>query len=726
MSKNLNTLSQRLFSCTHKTDPVLSPIANSEKRRRYFFKVIISFIIASTYIFGLLNFYLDRPLMVGLHNLLFGVLFTICLVLRKWRFELILTVTALLFQVFIFIHAYYLLPAKQMEIGLGILTCLLPIFVGGFRLWYFFISNFILYHLILFSVDYAAVFYFKYSFYVVMFIMTYTIVRENRTYEKKLFVQKDKIQQDAQELLELDELKTRFFANVSHELRTPLTLVLSPIESILNSQELSDRNTNYLRLMQKNGEKLRYRINELLELSRLDANKLSAKQGPIAVHAFTKRIVAAFEGEADLKNIQLNYINELPEDLYLSLDGAKLEIILTNFLSNALKFTLQGGNIDVTIRQQDQQLHISVQDSGIGIPTTDLPHVFKRFYQVKGQAYQVGSGIGLALCKELAELQKGKVGVKSELGQGSTFFVELPFVETDAPSQQEEELKLTEDSIEGLVKKAAAIPAANRPTILVVEDNTDLQGYLQLILSDKYQVKLAENGQVALDYLNSIYSNPLSTTNPWPSLIISDIMMPVMDGMELLKQLKASENWLHLPFIMLTAQQHTNLKIKALRIGVDDYLTKPFKEVELLARVDNLIQNKQLRLMQKATSALTETTEDLTNKLTAADLAWLKTVETKILDNVKNTQYKLSDLAAELFITPRTLQTKIKKITGQTPKQYQRNIQLDHARKILKSGAVQTVSELSYELGFEDASYFSRIYKKAFGVSPREELDLQG
>ncbi|MEM1124989.1 MAG: ATP-binding protein, partial [Bacteroidota bacterium] len=501
-------------------------------------------------------------------------------------------------------------------------------------------SNFILYHLILFSVDYEAVFYFKYSFYIVMFIMTYTIIRENKIYEKKLFVQKDKIQRDAQELRALDELKTRFFANVSHELRTPLTLVLSPIESILNSKELSDRNTNYLQLMQKNGEKLLHRINELLELSRLDAKKLTTKDSAVAIDTLTKRIVATFEGEADLKNIQLHYLNELPKGIHLLLDGAKLEIILTNFLSNALKFTLQGGSIDVTIRQQDQQLHISVQDSGIGIPTTDLPHVFKRFYQVKGQAYQVGSGIGLALCKELAELQKGKVGVKSELGQGSTFFVELPFVETAAPSQQEGELKLTEENTEDLVKKEVAIPAANRPTILVVEDNADLQGYLQLILSDKYQVKLAENGQVALDYLDSVYADPFSTTNPWPSLIISDIMMPVMGGMELLKQLKASENWLHLPFIMLTAQQHTKVKIEALRIGVDDYLTKPFKEVELLARVDNLIQHKQQQLSQKIIPPPTETA-DSSPRLTAADLAWLKTVETKILDNVKNTQYKL-------------------------------------------------------------------------------------
>ena len=689
-------------------------VSRSEKRKRYFFKVIVVLFLISAYAFALLNFILGKPLVVVFHNLLFGILFTVCYFLSNKHFERIILILGILFQLFIFGHAFYLLPGKQIEAGLGVLTCVLPIFVVGPRLWYFFISNFILYHLVLFNVDYEHIFYFQYLFYIVLFIMTYTLVSENQEYEKELLVQRDKIQQDAQELRAMDQLKTRFFANISHELRTPLTLVLSPIESILKSKELSNRNATYLQLMQQNGRKLLQRINELLELSRLDAKKQTLHKTPVPLNALTKQIFAAYEGAAHLKDIQLNYTNTLSEDLHLLLDGPKVEMILSNFLSNALKFTQKNGTISLAIFKKNQNLRIQVKDSGIGIPPAARTAIFNRFYQVKGVDYQQGSGIGLALCKELANLHNGKVGVESELGQGSTFFVALPFEEIIVPIEKVIMLESPLKRIARVETKSLSPIGKNRPTVLVVEDNLDLRSYMQLMLSEKYQVHVAENGQVALDYLTV-------ATNSLPSLIISDIMMPVMDGMTLLKAIKQNEKWLAIPVIMLTAQKHTDVKIEALRIGVDDYLTKPFKEVELLARVDNLIQNTQQRLLQNRDSAIPPT-NDLP-KITTADMAWLKTIETKIQDNIKNSQFKLSDLAADMYITPRTLQQKIKKLTGNTPKKYQRNIQLHHARKILKSGAVKTVSELSYELGFEDATYFSKLYQKEFGVRPKAELD---
>lgn len=697
-------------------------ILGSKRRQQYFLRLVLLLLIGSAFTVGFLNFYLGKPLLNGFYNIGFSIIFTFIFLVRHWNIEIALLLGALFFQVFIFGHAYYLLPGKQIEAGFGVLTSILPIFLTGKRLWGIFILNFILYHLVLWHVQYENIFMFQYGFYIVIFIMINAIIKENQQYELALLVQRDKIKRDAETLRELDELKNQFFANISHELRTPLTLILSPIDTILKSNDLSNRNYTYMQLMQQNGQKLLRRINELLELSRLGANKLEVVTTPVNIYTVTKQIAASYEGAANLKSVELNYINEIEEDTILKLDHPKIEMILSNYLSNALKFTPKGGTITLHIKKIAQNLQISVQDTGIGIPKSALHRVFDRFYQVKRTDYYEGTGIGLSLCKELAELQQGKVWVESKMNQGSTFYVQLPFVETitTAPAQ---------DSIPIVTKNTPSIPAipsthnSDRPTILIVEDNADLRTYMQLLLSEKYNVLLAENGQVALERLtggdeqSGELSPPFKGSIDPCQLIISDIMMPVMDGMTLLKKLKQADKFRHIPVVLLTAQKHTAVKIDALRIGVDDYLTKPFLAEELLARVDNLIENTTQRLQT------TVETPPETPKISAHDMKWLKTIEQKILENLGNSQFKLNDLAAVLLITPRSLQQRVKTLTGQTPKKYQRSIQLNYARTKLKSGEIKTVSELSYQLGFEDQHYFSKLYKKEFGISPKQELN---
>ena len=698
------------------TVPTEIIITGNEARKIYFFKVMLQLLIGAAYLFGIMNFVANKPPINGLFNLIFGVIFTIIFFTRNKHLELSLLLGGIFFQIFIFGHSYFLLPGKQIEIGFGVLTAILPVFVGGYRLWFFFIGNLILFHIVLFGVGYENTFIFQYGFYIVMFVFINTIYKENQEYERALIIQKDKIKRDAEILQEADELKTRFFANISHELRTPLTLLLSPMEIILNSNELSNRNYTYFQLMQQNGQKLLKRINELLELSRLGAKKLEIKEEAVNIYQLTKQIAATYESVAKLKNVTLDYINEIADTTNLKLDIPKVEMIVSNYLSNAIKFTPKDGKITLRVSKVANSLQISVQDTGIGIPKEGLEKVFNRFYQVKRADYKEGTGIGLALCKELAELHRGKVWVESEIGKGSIFFVQLPFKETfDDVETTEDVTNKPIESIESIKQKDKEITSfskLHRQMVLVVEDNADLRSYMELLLSDEYEVITIKNGKEALEWLAD------SSFNRQPSLIISDIMMPIMDGITLLKALKNTDEFRHIPVIMLTAQKHTDVKIDALRIGVDDYLTKPFEVQELLARVRNLIENTT----QRITAIPTVKTTKRDTTVTAFDIQWLKTVEDKILENISDNKFTLNHLAAEINVSTRTLQLKIKAITGQTPKKYQRSIQLHHARKLLKSGEIKTVSELSYQLGFEDQHYFSTLYKKEFGVTPRQEL----
>ena len=249
----------------------------------------------------------------------------------------------------------------------------------------------------------------------------------------------------------------------------------------------------------------------------------------------------------------------------------------------------------------------------------------------------------------------------------------------------------------------------DRLPILVAEDNTDLRHYITLLLSDKYQIIAVENGQAAIEQLKS--SGP-------PALIISDLMMPIMDGMALAKRVKGNKDWCLVPIVILTARQSTEIKIDALRIGVDDYLTKPFKEEELLVRIDNLIQNRSNR----ALSTEEEEEETLPINIAPTDLQWLGELEAIISNQLANPKFKLIEAASLMNMSYRRLQQKLKAITGLTPKQYQRSIKLARARELLKSGNIQTVTEVMYQLGFDNHHYFSKLYREAFGVMPSEEL----
>ena len=426
---------------------------------------------------------------------------------------------------------------------------------------------------LLFSIGYAYTFWRTYIFK----LRQEHLEQEIQKATQQIRADKKTIEAQAEDLRKLDELKTRFFANVSHELRTPLTLMLGPIKSVLKRQNIDNKSHTFLSTAEQNGHKLLKLVNEILDLNKLEAGKLALKEETVHFYSFIKRLTSSFMSYAESTNVLFLFDYQLEKDVHLLLDKHKLETILNNLLSNAFKFTPKDGKIEIKILEKTDKIQILVKDTGRGIHPEDLPNIFDRFYQSKQKgAAEGGTGIGLALCKEFSELLGGKIWVESQYGEGAQFYVEIPKTEI---------LKTTSDvdyqiSQEPLTLASTPIKQTisfdkNKNTLLIVEDNASLQNYLKLILEEEYQIVTANNGAEALEILEKNKVN----------LIISDIMMPIMDGYALLKELKENNQYRSIPVIMLTAKADKEDKLNALRIGVDDYLLKPFDEDELLVRI---------------------------------------------------------------------------------------------------------------------------------------------
>lgn len=530
------------------------------------------------------------------------------------------------------------------------------------------------------------------------------------------------------ELKELDTLKSQFFANISHELRTPLTLVLGPVEALmeLHYGELTEQQLQVLRTVRRNGKQLLSLIEEVLDLSKLEATKLELKETEVPFYPYFKRLYHAFESAADLKKIEYQLFYLLDETLTVQLDKKKFEKIVNNLISNAIKYTPKGGKVQISVDEtfDSDSIQVKIKDSGKGIHPDDIPHIFDRYYQSKRPNATVdgGTGIGLALAKQFALLFGGELSVQSKLGKGTTFVLTIP-------------KKAVENSIiDFLDKDADRVPAAitpyaaanqenkQLPTVLIVEDNQDMQHFIQSILAPHYNLITTENGRQGLRVLHQ----PKQTID----LIISDVMMPEMDGFELLEKVKNHPKWLTLPMIMLTARATITDKLKALTIGVDDYMTKPFSPNELLVRIQNLLKNHELRQKQlassqnlpKASKGKSKTKSQKTG-LTVADTKWIRQVEQIVLREIGNKYYSFAHLADEMALSERQVHRKIKQITGLTPNKYLREIRLHQARQLLVSGNYTTISEVAYAIGFEDPHYFSKLYFNRFGRKPISYLN---
>lgn len=576
----------------------------------------------------------------------------------------------------------------------------------------------------------SAGFLFVTNIYLVFKYRTAQLKRQKKVLEAEVARRTETISKQAKELKSLEQLKSRFFANVSHELRTPLTLLLGPVNTLLKDKKEDSKDHQLLHFVKRSGNQLLKLINEILDLSKLESGKIKIQEEPLHFYKFLNTIIAQFQSYADSEAVKFSIDYQGNKELSLLLDKDKVEKIIQNYLSNALKYSPPKSEVIFRIQEHKERILMSVHDKGPGIHPEDRPHIFDRFYQSKKDTStpKGGTGIGLSLVKELAELLDGKVWVESEVGKGSVFYFQFPKktvvgsrLSVDGFDHQKNKSALKTELSPKLEKENISQPISTKPqsttdnqqlkTILLVEDNPDLRKYIKILLAD-YNVITAENGKAGLNCL---------LQNEDCQLIISDLMMPVMDGFEFLETVKSDDRWRHIPVIMLTAKVNAKAKLKALRIGVDDYLTKPFSEEELLTRIQNLLGNLQIRMELFATQ---EKVAEAPNSpvIAAVDTKWLKEVEDIL--NIKLPEYHLTmdKVAEELFISTRQLNRKIKKLTGLTASQYLQEMRLQQAKEYLLAGKYSTIKELSQAVGFTSSRYFSLLFQKHFGSLPSSYL----
>lgn len=542
------------------------------------------------------------------------------------------------------------------------------------------------------------------------------------------------ISEQAAQLRQLDKVKSRFFANVSHELRTPLTLMLAPISSLLKQPSTKEQQESLLQIAQNNGRQLLRLVNEILDLTKLETAQLELNENPIQLYTLLSRLVANFESHAKQKQVGLTLDYQIPKQLMVHVDDDKLEKVVNNLLSNAIKFTLPKGKVELIVTSTVSKLQLQVQDTGQGIHPDDLPHVFNRFYQSKQSdaPIQGGTGIGLALCREYAHLFKGSIRVESEWGKGSVFIFEFP--KKVAVSQDLNDSEAITDITHPLpvITNDSSIDKISSPskaTLLLVEDNLQLQAYLKYILEPLYQVKTALNGQEALNIIQTLQdsSSNNGTANATNiDLIISDVMMPVMDGFTFLQHLKSNATLLDFPVIMLTARAEKEDKLRALRIGVDDYLLKPFEEEELLARIENLLKNRAARRLFSQTEviepvdATSDTSSPSPPPLSQETQAWLEQLENAVQKGIQNFNFNTEALAQEMALSRRQLNRKIKKLTGLTTGEYIREIRLQTARYLLETRKYDSVKAVAYSVGWKTLDYFTKQFRERFGKNPSD------
>lgn len=546
---------------------------------------------------------------------------------------------------------------------------------------------------------------------------------KQRQSKRKLSEQNKLILQQSEKLKTLDAAKSRFFANVSHELRTPLTLILGPVKTLLQENQLSEKQTRLLQMARQNGRQLEQLINEILDLRKLEAGKMELHREPVVLADFFNRHFTQFESLAERREIEFSFQTDFSPSTIGLIDAEKCRQIIYNLLSNAFKFTPPGGRITATVNQSNDTLLIQVADTGPGIHPDDLPHVFDQYFQTirPDKPAEGGTGIGLALCQEYARLFGGDISVESAPGQGAVFTVAFPLALSEEPIDP---LSSTPKSWQAVSmpspRPAWSLPTANRPTILVVEDNADLREYIRLILSDKYHVLTAGNGEGALNYLypgaNRLPHSLQLPTAP-PQLILSDLMMPVMDGYQLLEKLKSDDATRHIPVIMLTARAEAGDKLKALRIGVDDYLTKPFDEEELLARIENLLKNSAIRQTEVAAEPKEETPLSI---MSQADHEWLETFEAYVQNHFSSDILSVSTLARKFAMSESTLLRLLKRLTGLSPVQYLQEVRLNEARRLLENRRYDSIAKVASMVGYDDARSFARSFRQRFGKLPSE------
>jgi len=546
---------------------------------------------------------------------------------------------------------------------------------------------------------------------------------------------------EAAKMHEVDELKSRFFANISHEFRTPLTLIMGPVKRMRDDED-DPRKREDLGLVHKNASRLLELVNQLLDLSRLESGNMKLRTASQDIVPLLKGLLQSFCSYAERKRIVTGFSSS-EENMVVYIDRDKVQKIITNVLGNAFKFTPEGGRIELTVVHDARYVSIRISDTGIGIPVEKIPHIFDRFYQVDGShtREQEGTGIGLSLTRELVELHKGTIMVESEEGRGSTFTVRLPLgrahllpeeifdVEEGKRAEGAEQMEKVDKSEKseramegyGLAPpalaelpeedrpgKTAGIPPIekSKPVLLIVEDNADVRQYIQRDLEAEYSIAEAVDG---VDGWNR-------SLERMPDIIVSDVMMPKMDGFALCNKLKTDERTSHIPVILLTAKATSKDKVEGFETGADDYIMKPFEQAELRARLRNLLEQRKRLHEHFKKHGLFEIDEQ---KITSVDQKFLQKAHAIITEQMSNPAFGVEVVAEQMAVSRSLLLKKVEALTGEPPIDLIKRARLNKAAQLITAGFGNTY-QVALEVGFSSPSYFTKCFKRQFGVNPSE------
>lgn len=505
---------------------------------------------------------------------------------------------------------------------------------------------------------------------------------------------------EKEKILEQSRIKINFFTNLSHDFKTPLSMIIAPVSQLLfeikNPQE-----KKLLELVQRNAMKLNSLIHQVLDFNRIDSDTSSCLiLSKIELISFAHNVFSIYEeGTFEGKSLSFNFKTNR-EKIYINADAIKLESILTNLLSNAVKYTPNGGNICLSLhyKEETSQIEISVSDTGIGIPRQDIPYIFQRFFQSSRTAEKKeGTGIGLYLVKTYAELHGGSIGIASELNAGTTIIITLPV----GKSEQSNSLSITDED--------PATMNEDRPLVLIVDDNPEIADFISQILQAKYRCKTAENGKQGMEICFKLL----------PDLIITDEMMPIMNGLEMCQHIKKHTPTSTIPIILLTAKNDKNTELKSMQQNIDAFIAKPFEPDILLSRAEQLLNNKQT-LEAKARIETINTPKGI--EAVSLDEKFLSDLIKTIEDHISDSDLNVNSLSELSGVSTKQLYRKVKQLTGMTPVEYIKSIRMKKAAMLLSQQKF-SVAEVMYMIGFSSHSYFSKCFQTEFGKTPRQYMD---
>ena len=520
---------------------------------------------------------------------------------------------------------------------------------------------------------------------------------------------------ELEKVQEIDRAKTNFFANISHEFRTPLTLIQGPVQNLIEKFKADKEVESQLNLVHQNSERLLRLVNQILELAKLESGTLKNEISESDVVAFVKKVSGSFLALAIQRKI--SFVQQFQENGVRAIfDKDKLEKITSNLVSNALKFTPEHGAIIINLTisgksNETGKLTLRVTDTGRGVPEDQIDKIFERFYQVSEDGnINIGSGIGLALCKELAEFLGGSLTVDSTVGEGSRFTLSLPINIVEVISEVKGDITIVDVPIpnsNGVKKEDVQDERRDeKPILLIVEDHADLRKFIISCLGDDYQFLEASNGseglQIAIDEV--------------PTLILSDVMMPIMDGIEMCHKIKNDHRTCHIPLILLTAKASNESKLSGLDIGADDYIVKPFNKEELKLKIRNQVLARARMQERLRLEFLSEST---TVKAVSADEKFLERLKKVIEARIGDEMLSVEALTEEMGMSRAQLYRKVTALTGMSGNEFIRKLRLHRAAQLLQQQA-GPVSQVAYEVGFSNLSYFSKCFKEQFGVLPSE------